>query len=138
MRVPLAGSKARGLLIAPDCSDRFGEIDETLSPDRLYDLLGTVDIGVCTRYIGPVPLLIMFDRGNTEDSTPTVHGPDGEVSIRGNVLVFGRDPEGSFKSLSDFEVGLLKSHTDLVRCDGKTYFALSDVTKNPVPMSVIG
>lgn len=136
MIIPMAGMPIKGLLIAPEGKYAYCIVKDSLSPDLIYKTIGTRNFGVCTKYLGPTPLLVIFDQDATPESITPLHGPNKERSVIGNVLIFGKDNEGSFRSLNDFELSLIRSHTVLLSKRGMTYFGINDITDEPQPLEL--
>lgn len=129
--VPMAGLPIKGLLIAPEGSHAYCIIKDVLSPDLIYKAIGTRNFSVCTRYLGPIPFLVIFDKDVPDNAITTLHDPDFGRSVIGNVLIFGKDDDGSFKSLSDFELTALRNNTAMLSKGKITYFGINNVTRSP-------
>ena len=136
MNVPMAGKPIKGLLIAPERSRAYCVFKDVLSPDLIYKALGTKDFGYCTRYLGPIPLLIVFCCDVDRDAITTIHGPDRERVIIGSSMIFGKDEDGSFRSLTDFELTALRNNTSILSKRNITYFGVNGMTKDPRPLEL--
>ncbi len=137
MKVPMAGLPIKGLLIAPEGKYSYCIIKDSLSPDLIYKAIGTRNFGCCTRYLGPIPFLVIFDKDAPEESITPIHGPDMERSVIGNVLIFGKDDEDdSFRSLTDFEITTLRNNTVFLHKRGISYFGVNNMTREPTPLNI--
>lgn len=136
MNIPMAGKPIKGLLIAPETSRAYCVFKDTLSPDLIYVALGTKDFGYCTRYLGPIPFLIIFCEDVDDDAITTIHGPNSERVIIGSSMIFGKDEDGSFRSLTDFELSALRNNTSMLSKRNITYFGVNGVTKEPRPLEL--
>lgn len=136
MNIPMAGQQIKGLLIAPETSRAYCLFKDTLSPDLIYRALGTKNFTYCTRYLGPIPFIIVCCVDVDEDAITTVHGPDRERVIIGSCMIFGQDEDGSFRSLSDFEIVSLRNNTTIWSKKNITYFGVNGMTKEPRPLEL--
>lgn len=134
MNIPMAGKPIVGLLIAPEGSKAYCVFKDTLSPDLIYNALGTRDFSYCVRYLGPIPFLIVYCCDAPRDAITTIHGPNRERVIIGNSMIFGRDEDGSFRSLTEFELNALRSNTSMLSKRNITYFGVNGMTKDPRPL----
>lgn len=136
MNVGMAGLPVKGLLIAPEGKYSYCVIKDNLSPDLFFKAIGTRNFGICTRYLGPIPFLVVFDKDAPDESITPLHDPDFNRSVIGNVLIFGKDESGSFRSLTDFELAALRNNTVILSKNGITYFGINNVTRKPGPIDV--
>lgn len=113
--------------------DTVGPYSSELSPRGIEDVLGTRRFGVIYRYLYNIPLAIFFQMEPPDDAPLAVRGPE---SVYGSVLVFGYD--GSPRSLTDFEMNVLKQHTTMEKYDGEYTVILNDITKErtDVPIEI--
>ena len=136
MNIGMAGLPVVGLLIAPEGDCAYCVIKDRLSPDLFYKAIGTNNFGVCTRYLGPMPFLVVFDKEAPDEALTPLHDPEFNRSVIGNVLIFGKGDDGSFRSLTDFELTALRNNTVLLSKRGITYFGINNVTRSPGKLNV--
>lgn len=95
-------------------------------------MIGTDTFTLSYRYLGSIPLTLVYCDDVVEDEPITVRG-ERDYLLCGPVLIFRHgDP---IASLSDFEMCDIKESVQLVKLNdsGRCVLELRDISKNPKP-----
>lgn len=128
MMLPRVGERLTAFYI--DESQDGGDYDVIMTPGELRRLLRTKNFGVVYRYLGIIPLAIFFAKDVFDDDGDAPVSVRGDENIYGSIVVFGYD--GSPRSLTEFELALIRQHVSMEKQDGAYTLILNDITKERV------
>lgn len=123
MKLPLAGQKVKAFVVS---DNEFGDVTLRLLPSAIEKYIGTRSFTMMHRYFYTVEVYVCYRDSVSSDATSSLYGDE---QVKGDVIIFGYD--GSIKSLSDFEVSVLRSCAVMMKLEGKNRLLLSNMTTKP-------